>query len=261
LHNCKKSLLPEKNNEAQNEEFNAMIQKAYELTRDHSRFVEDEVEIDDGDGYLESQFPDWDIMDAAFFYAFPIELGGSKGEIFRESKCRNIIGARIPEKVVFTGLKDWLEPTDYPYIPKVSTWPIISRRMLDVLLSVGDFPHQAIPVVFKSVDYPEYSDAKRRAKALIRNHDYIILQLLEHSDVFDMEKSEYNTDRGVADPERIFLIDVENVVLKEPPGGFPPIFRIKDYEYSLYVSAEAKQALEDAGIQGLDFDTYQLETP
>jgi hypothetical protein len=46
LHNSKKSLLPEKNNEAHNEEFNAMIQKAYKLIRDNSRFVEDEVEID-----------------------------------------------------------------------------------------------------------------------------------------------------------------------------------------------------------------------
>jgi hypothetical protein len=239
-----------------------MIQKAYELTRDHQRFVEDEVEIDpDGDGYLESRFPGWDIVDLAFFEEFPVELVGTKGEILRESKRRNIIGARMPEEIVFTGLKDWLSPTDYPYIREVKNWPIIFRRMLDVLLSVGEFPHQAIPVVFKSIDHPGYSDEERRAKSLIRNHDYIILHLIEHLDVFDMERSEYSTDRGVADPEKIFLIDVYNVVLKEPLGGFPPIFRIKEYEYSWYVSAEAKQALEEAGIQGLDFDIYQLETP
>jgi hypothetical protein len=237
-----------------------MIQKAYELSQDTSRFVEDEVELDpDGDGYLDSRFPNWKIMDMAFFEAVPITLGGTRGELLRDSK--RIIGARLPEEIVFAGLKDWLSPTDYPYIPEVSDWPIISRRMLDVLLSVGDFPHQVIPVVFKSVDHPEYSDQKRRAKTLIRNHDYIILHLLELSDVFDMERSEYNTDRGVADPERIFLTDVQNVVLKEPEGGFPPIFRVKEYSLRWYVSAKAKQALEDAGIQGLDFDTYKLETP
>jgi hypothetical protein len=236
-----------------------MIQKAYQLTRNNSRFIEDEVEIDpDGDGYLESRFPKWNVIGSAFFYAVPIALGGTRGELLRDKR---IIGARMPEEIVFAGLKDWLDPTDYPYIPEVRNWPIISRRMLDVLLSVGDFPHQVIPVVFKSVDHPEYSDATRRAKTLIRNHDYIILHLLELSDVFDMERSEYNTERGVADPERILLTDVHNVVLKEPEGGFPPIFRVKEYSLRWYVSAKAKQALEDAGIQGLDFDTYQLETP
>jgi hypothetical protein len=241
-----------------------MIQKAYELTRDHNRFVEDEVEIDpDGDGYLESRFPGWHTVSSAFLYGFPIIVGATRGELLRESKSkrRNVTEAIMPEEIVFTGLKDWLSPTDYPYIREVRNWPIISRTMLDVLLSVGDFPHQAIPVVFKSVDHPGYSDEERQAKSLIRNHDYIILQLLEFSDVFDMERSEYNTDRGVADPEMIFLTDIQNIVLKEPQGGFPPIFRIKGYEVPLYVSAEAKQALEDAGIQGLNFDIYQLETP
>jgi hypothetical protein len=239
-----------------------MIQKAYKLTRDYDRFQDGEVLIDpNGDGYLESRFPDWDILDSAFFDGVPIELGSTKGEILRESKHRNISGARMPDKIVFCGLKDWLSPTDYPYIREVNTWPVISRRMLDILLSVGEFPHQTIPVVFKSVDHPGYSDAERRAKNLIRNHDYIILQLLELADVFDMEKSEYSIHRGVADPEESIICRVRNMVLKEPASGFPPIFRVKGNELCLYVSAEAKQALEDAGIQGLDFDTYGLETP
>jgi hypothetical protein len=241
-----------------------MIQKAYELTRDHGRFQDGEVLIDpDGDGYLESRFPDWDVINSAFFYGFPIIVGASEEDLIKESKStiRNITGAMMPDEIVFCGLKDWLSPTDYPYIRELDTWPIISRRMLDVLLSVGEFPHQVIPVVFKSVDHPDYSDAERRAKSLMRNHDYIILQLLEIADVFDMEKSEYNTERGVADRDEIFICDVQKMVLKEPTGGFPPIFRVKGRELSLHVSAEAKQALEDAGIQGLDFDTYGLETP
>jgi hypothetical protein len=238
-----------------------MMQKAYKLSQDISRFVEDEVELDpDRDGYLESRFPKWKIMDMAFFEAVPITLGGTSGELLRDSN-RNIIGAKMPEEIVFAGLKDWLSPTDYPYIPEVSYWPIISRRMLDVLLSVGDFPHQVIPVVFRSIDRPEYSEEEWLAKSLVRNHDYIILHLLELSDVFDMERSEYNTERGVADPEMVLLTNIYNIVLKEPEGGFPPIFRIKGDELPWYVSAKAKQALEDAGIQGLDFDTYKLETP
>jgi hypothetical protein len=238
-----------------------MTQKAYKLTRNNSRFVEDEVELDpDGDGYLESRFPGWEIMDMAFFEAVPITLGGTRGEILRD-KCRNIVGARMPEELIFAGLKDWLSPTDYPYIYEPRNWPIISRRMLDVLLSVGDFPHQVIPILFTIVYNPEYSEEEWLAKIPFYNHDYIILQLLELSDVFDMERSEYNTVRGVADPEEVFLTNIYNIVLKEPEGGFPPIFRVKGDAVPWYVSAKAKQALEDAGIQGLDFDTYQLETP
>jgi hypothetical protein len=241
-----------------------MTQKAYKLTRDHDRFQDGEVLIDpNGDGYLESRFPGWDVVYSAFFYGFPITLGASEEDLIKESKNTNlnIAEAIMPNEIVFRGLKDWLSPTDYPYIREARIWPIISRRMLDVLLSIGDFPYQAIPVIFKSVDHPNYSDAERLAKSLICNRDYIILQLLELADVFDMEKSEYNMERGVADPDEIIICDVLNMVLKEPIGGFPPIFRVKGNELCLYVSAEAKQALEDAEIQGLDFDIFQLETP
>jgi hypothetical protein len=239
-----------------------MTQKAYKLTRDHDRFQDGEVEIDPHkDGYLESRFPNWRGMEMAFFSAVPITLGGTEGKILRERKNRNIIGARMPEEIIFAGLKDWLSPTDYPYIYESSTWPVISKRMLDVLLSVGEFPHQVIPVSFVNVYSPKYSEEEWLAKIPLRNNDYIILQLLELSDVFDMEKSKYNTERGLANPDEIIICDVQNMVLKEPMDGFPPIFRVKGNDLCLHISAEAKQALEDAGIQGLDFDTYGLETP
>jgi hypothetical protein len=227
-----------------------MTHKAYKLNHDLSRFEECGVEPD-GDGYLEHKFKGWDELDFAFFNAVPIILGGTEGEIVVNSDNRHpwLVAAKMPEDIVLVTLKDGYSSMDYPYILDVWGWPIVSRRMLDVLLSVSDFPHQVIPVTFKSIENKE------------ANHDYVILQLLEFSDLLDMDKSVYTIERGVADPEMTFVCNVKLKVLREPAGGFPPIFRIKGDSIPLHVSAVAKQALEDAGIQGLDFDTYQLETP
>jgi hypothetical protein len=229
-----------------------MTQKAYELNHDLSRFEEGKIEPY-GDGYLEHYFKGWDELNSAFFNAVPIILGGTEGEIMDGLDSNNkhtwIVAAKMPEDIVLVGLKEWLSSTDYPYFLKPHGWPIMSRRMLDVLLSVGNFSHQVIPVTFKSVEDKE------------TNHDYVILQLLEFSDLLDMDKSVYTIERGVADPEMTFVCNVKLKVLREPAGGFPPIFRIKGDSIPLHVSAVARQALEDAGIQGLDFDTYQLETP
>jgi hypothetical protein len=228
-----------------------MTQKAYELDYDLSRFEEEGVEPY-GDGYLENYFKGWEKLETAFSNAVPIILGGIKGEIIEglntEDPSLWFTAAKMPEDVLFIGVREWVS-TNMPYIWEPDGWPIVSRKMLDVLLSVDGFPHQVIPVVFKSEKTKELND------------DYVILQLLELSDLLDMDKSVYTIKRSVADPEVTFVCGVKLKVLREPAGGFPPIFRIKGCSISLYISAVAKQALEDAGIQGLRFSTYQLETP
>lgn len=229
-----------------------MSQKAYELDHDLSRFQEQVIEPY-GDGYLDRYFKGWDKVKSAFFHAVPITLGGTEGKIVgginSNGRSTWIVGAEIPEDITIVQTKEYLAPTDYPYFWEFSAWPIMSRRMLDVLLSVGDFPHQAIPVIFQSEQTKELND------------DYVILQLLELSELLDMERSVYSIERVVPDPEVTFVCDVKYKVLVEPDNGFPPIFRIKGDSIPLHVSAVAKQALEDAGIQGLEFSTYQLETP
>jgi hypothetical protein len=229
-----------------------MTQKAYKLIHDLSRFQEEEIEPY-GDGYLERYFKGWDEIDSAFFHAVPILLEGNEGEVLEGLDSDNrhtwIVAAKMPEDILIIRTKEYLAPTDYPYFWEFSAWPIMSRRMLDVLLSVGTFPHQVIPVIFKSEENKELND------------DYVILHLLELSDLLDMDRSVYTIKRSVANPEKTFVCDVKLKVLKEPAEGFPPIFRIKGCSIPLYISTVARQALENAGIQGLDFDIYQLETP
>jgi hypothetical protein len=135
--------------------------------------------------------------------------------------------------------------------------PILSKRMLYVLRSVGEFPHKAIPVHI--YDESLYSDANReRIKHFLGredigseycNRDFVALQLLEHTDAIDRELTEYIPDPDNPD----WPPDLKRLVLKEPSSGFPPMFRVQGERFPLYVSPSAKQALEEAGIRGLKF--------
>ena len=124
--------------------------------------------------------------------------------------------------------------------------PVMSKRMLSVLRSVRDFPHQTIPVVIEDTEAAKGDWLRRSGKV---STDYVAVQLLEHLDIFDREKSIY--EPNFLDPNNVG--DVEKLVLKVPESGLPPIFRITDKPTYLYVSPEAKAALEEAEITGIRF--------
>ncbi|NOJ98287.1 hypothetical protein D7W82_15355 [Corallococcus sp. CA049B] len=44
--------------------------------------------------------------------------------------------------------------------------------------------------------------------------------------------------------------DAEPLVLRPPPGGFPPVFSVPELLYYCYTE-EARQACEQAGLKGL----------
>ena len=120
----------------------------------------------------------------------------------------------------------WL---DYP--DSYFGYPIISKRMVKILLSLGLFRHQAIPL--KIYDW----------KSGEKTDDFVFLHLLECIDVLDREKTEYYRASG----------RVSEAALKEPKTGYPPIFRVKDAGLARFISAEAKEALEAADIKGVRF--------
>jgi hypothetical protein len=139
----------------------------------------------------------------------------------------------LPNPVLFFGLMAYLPFLDYPYIE--NRWPIVSQEMFEVLTSVKDFKYKAYPTVIR------HSNEAMHPYEPIDN--FVILQTLEFLDAFDFDKSEY-----VMDEELIGHVEkAEKVVIKEPPGGLPPMFRLKAQEFHLYVSAAAKEALEAAG--------------
>jgi hypothetical protein len=146
----------------------------------------------------------------------------------------------LPARIEFDCDGERLLVSDYPYVKE--RWPIMSRRMLEAFLTVREFPHQVIPVVMKDIFVPPQFE---------ENHDFVAVQLLEHQDVFDWEKSIYERDPDY--PESVDPLSIEKLVLREPKTGFPPIFRVKELETVLYVSSAGRTALEMAGIRGVEF--------
>jgi hypothetical protein len=136
----------------------------------------------------------------------------------------------------------YLLMTDFPNLEYAGFWPVMSRKMVEVLLSVGDFPHQIIPVTFVDhLDTPIECD-------------YVILHLTELSDFLDIDRSIYTREPVMDGSGRTVICNIQKLVLKEPKNGLPPMFRVKQTRVYLFVSAEAKIALEAAGIQGLKFN-------
>jgi hypothetical protein len=164
-----------------------------------------------------------------------------------------------PEPIDFVGfLDERLHQADYLYTDDPDLKPIISKRMLYVLRSVGDFPHKTIST--RIYDFGFQNQGRDR---FLDHHvppdgefteDYVGLQLLEHVDGIDYDQSEFRFRLNPNMPPY-----VTSLILKEPIGGFPPIFRLDrtGEDLFLFVSPTAKEALEESGIKGLDFLEYE----
>jgi len=151
---------------------------------------------------------------------------------------------RSPDGVRFDTNIELLEQTpDYPN--NTAHWPLMSRRMFEVLQSVRPFACHEIPVtlVDDTIDVDIRYDARGRPLPQYSKTDYLAVQLSNQGDYLDMERSRYrvrfNTVRHIH--EHVFNI---------PPEGFPPLFRLSVGRVDLFVSAEARMALEQAGIRG-----------
>jgi hypothetical protein len=144
------------------------------------------------------------------------------------------------------------------YLTNNVCWPIMSRRMYHTLLTVGNFPHQVIPIaVMDSIQLPFEADqrlANGEPNPEITNpNDFVAVQLLEYSDFFDFERSNYT--RNARRPAWIDAIDI--YAINEPPEGFPPLFRLAADPVVLFISAKAREALREAGICGTAY--YPLD--
>jgi hypothetical protein len=157
----------------------------------------------------------------------------------------------FPNPVEFQGLLSTVRQTDFPVIQE--RWPVISRRMLKVLESVGFFPHHTLPVrildgdVGRSlVEGNRRFDEQGNFKAEFYTDDYVLLQLTEHLNTMDLERSVYD----YYDPEVNMLTGIDKLVLKDIGREYPPIFRLIHCPTMLFITEAAKQALETSGIRG-----------
>jgi hypothetical protein len=162
------------------------------------------------------------------------------------------------EPINFVGFLDRLpHQTDFLRVDDFE--PIISKRMLYVLRSVGEFSHKAISTRIYDYGFQDQGSNNYESRTDLPagefNEDYVCLQLLEQVDGIDPDSCEYEDKYpGILPP----LLKT-SWVMREPIGGFPPIFRLNKAGPSVYlfVSPAAKEALEASGIKGLGFTDYE----
>ena len=120
----------------------------------------------------------------------------------------------------------WL---DYPRVDL--GYPIVSKKMVDTLLSVKQFNHEVKPLTIYDWKSKKTTD------------NFVFLHLLEWKDIVDRKNCICYPETG----------RIKKYALKEPRGGYPPLFQVVGNEPTWYVSEEAKEALEEANIKGLRF--------
>jgi hypothetical protein len=162
------------------------------------------------------------------------------------------VGAKpreVPNPVLFEANFKVTQHSDY--LCNDVNWPLMSPRMLDVLRQVGDFPHRLIPVrlVNRRVRGPARYLPDGSLRPEVVDDRFVAVQITEHIDVVDWERSVF--EKTPIGPGTVYSFD--KLVLVEPPGGLPPLFRVPSKVSLLLVSAAARWALEAAGIRGVEF--------
>jgi hypothetical protein len=167
--------------------------------------------------------------------------------------CRYPEPIEFPNPVLFQGLLSTVRQTDYP-ITAGEEFPLFSKRMVEVLESVGPFPHNVLPTrIIDGVVRPSLSNGDERydSEGNLRpeyyTDNYVLLQITEYLDAMDLERSEYEE----YDEELNLVVFVDKFVFKDIGREYPPIFRLTHSPVDLFISEAAKQALEAAGMRSL----------
>ncbi len=167
----------------------------------------------------------------------------------------------LPNPVEFQGLLSTVRQTDFPVIEE--GWPVMSKRMVEVLESVGSFPHRVISVRILDGDIgrslaegDRRFDEQGNFKPEFYTDDYVLLQLTDHLDAMDLERSVYSRYH----PKANMVSGLRKPVFKDIGREYPPIFRPLHSPTDLFITKKAKQALEESGIQGfrlVDYEGYE----
>jgi hypothetical protein len=165
--------------------------------------------------------------------------------------CRYPETIEFPSPVIFQGLLSTVLQTDF--VTTQPRLPLLSRRMIEVLESVGEFPHNVLSTriiegaIGQSLAEDLRYDEQGSLKPEYYTDEYCLLQITEHLDAMDLERSEYEDYE--ADVNLVTFVD--KFVFKDIGCKLPPVFRLTHYPVPLFISEAAKEALEAAGIKSL----------
>jgi hypothetical protein len=199
-------------------------------------------------------------MDKIFeLNADPYHSGDSEYDAFLEkplndsnfymSNIRFIAGDKVefPNILYFRANMRVIKVYDFPY-NNVNVL-IISDKMLNVLLEVELFPFQKIPIVMIDDLYlsSPFDIKGELVDEVITDESFSCIQLEPLVEMLDYEKSEFISMKGREKKSLTWT------VFKEKINGFPPVFRIEENPFKVFVSNNAKESLEANGIKGCIF--------
>jgi hypothetical protein len=165
---------------------------------------------------------------------------------------------RVPPVIEFVGNLEVMKWSDFPYTNR--PYLVMSRKMLEVLLSIQPFKYRIYPTLIYSYEIEELvcsaldgtrTDYHVEDPSLFTDK-FVIMQLAETIDVLDEDKTiiEGQTAR---ESEEWYLpeSEVEHYEFTVEEKDLPPVFKAPKTPY--FYTEAAVRALEANNIRGVEF--------
>jgi hypothetical protein len=174
---------------------------------------------------------------------------------------------RVPPVIEFVGDLEVLEWSDFPYV--APTRLLMSKKMLDVLLSVQPFKYRVYPTLvysYKIEKLVRYAFDGTRTDYHVEDPSlftdkFVIMQLAETIDVLDEDKTIIKGKTARESDRRWYLseLEVEHYELTRTEKDLPPVFAAPKTPY--FFTEAAVHALETNNIRGVEFRPIPQQTP
>ena len=186
-----------------------------------------------------------------------IDFDGSEDAGFRNPAIDYT--GKVPPIIEFVGNLDVLEWSDFPYV--APTLLLMSKKMLDVLLSVQPFKYRVYPTLIYSYEIEElvrYTFDGTRTDYHVEDPSlftdkFVIMQLAETIDILDEDKTIIKGKTARESDRRWYLseLEVEHYELTREEKDLPPVFAAPKTPY--FYTEAAVRALEANNIRGVEF--------
>ncbi len=173
---------------------------------------------------------------------------------------------RVPPVIEFVGNLDVLEWSDFPYTSP--TFLLMSKKMLDVLLSIQPFKYRVYPTLIYSYEIEElvrYSFDGTRTDYHVEDPSlftdkFVIMQLAETIDILDEDKTIIEGQTARESDRRWYLseLEVEHYEFTKQERDLPPVFTTPKTPY-FYTEAVVR-ALKANNIRGVEFRPIPQQT-
>ena len=178
----------------------------------------------------------------------------------------------LPDPIPMWGMGPRLKQVDMPR-SEPSAWPVMSTDMLDVLRSLGDFPHVARRTEIFDMDLGNAPTPEQIAAPPPVFENFVILHITQHLRAIDYRRSEYRYYHYFEDGERERRhqpdaadttelemleqgerrVSPSKLVLTLREDELPPVFRLKSWSTSLFIPPVTYERIERERLQNVAY--------